>query len=151
MAKTKKDKEFDLKAFIIRELRRAFRRSPLYSQTKNRFKADFFETTKTGKKVRRVHYKCAHCGGFFLDRTGNREIAVDHIEPVIDTKLGWVGYESFVNRLFCSADNLQILCNYKGEKNGKISCHAIKTLQERSELSQTKKQNKERQKNGDIL
>jgi len=100
--------------------------------------------------MRRVHYKCAKCGLFFLDKAGQRDIAVDHVLPIISVDTGWVDYDSFVKGLFCGEDNLQILCNYAGERNGVKSCHKIKTEEERAILAKTKKVLKEK-KNGIVL
>ena len=135
--KPKKKKEFSLKNHIEKSLRASFRKAPVYNEAKRRAKEEYFETSKHGKPLRRVHYKCAQCGKFFLDKTGFKEIAVDHISPVIDTATGWVDYNTYIDRLFCSVDNLQILCNYAGERDGVRSCHKLKTAKEKTELSDT--------------
>ena len=130
-----KDNEFDLTAFIKKELRRAFRRSPMYNEAKSLAKHEYFEKSKTGKSLRRVHFQCNNCQGFFLDKTGRKEIAVDHIEPVIDPKIGWFDYNQYINRLFCSVDKLQILCK---------NCHGEKTKEENSTRRLALKKQKER-------
>ena len=101
--------------------------------------------TKKGKPVYRVAYICAHCGKAFrdkgieevIDENGNTvkrkfraEIAVDHIEPVIPVT-GRTTWDDYIDRLFNG--KLQILCNYKGIRDGKKSCHALKTLAENRE------------------
>jgi hypothetical protein len=134
---------FDAKKFIIAKVREVFRKAPHYSETKKRAKEDFTVPSKHGKLLRRVHFKCAHCGGFFLDKAGSKEIAVDHIDPVIDPDVGWVDFNTFIDRLFCDISGLQILCNYPGERDGKKSCHRIKTNEERRRLRETEKKNKE--------
>lgn len=50
-----------------------------------------------------------------------KEVVVDHIVPC-GTFLGPKDFVTFVPNLFCSRDNLQILCK---------DCHKIKTLEER--------------------
>jgi 5-methylcytosine-specific restriction endonuclease McrA len=148
MSKTKKQKtpqtseNFDLRSFIVKELRRAFKRAPMYREAKAKAKEEYFEKSKNGKDLRRVRFKCAECGRSFVDRKGAKNIAVDHINPVIDLKEGWVNYEVYVKRLFCSMDNLQVLCNYKGEIDGVKSCHKIKTANERAEMAKNRKENK---------
>ena len=39
---------FDRKKFIEKELRRAFKRCPLYNEAKNRAKREYFEESKHG-------------------------------------------------------------------------------------------------------
>lgn len=48
---------------------------------------------------------------------------VDHIHPVVDPDTGFVSWDELINRLFCEAENLQVLCH---------SCHSEKTKDERS-------------------
>lgn len=72
---------------------------------------------KTGRKAK--HYKCAMCG---VEATSTG-IAVDHIEPVIDPAVGFVSWDSVVERLFCEADKLQVLCH---------SCHKKVTDEEKA-------------------
>lgn len=47
---------------------------------------------------------------------------VDHIEPIIDPKVGFVSWDEVIKRMFCEADNLQILC---------YDCHTRKSMDER--------------------
>lgn len=136
------EKPFDLKQFVIKELRRAFKRSPMYSEAKRRAKEEFFIESKHGKNMRRVHLKCAKCGKFFVDKSGAREVAVDHIIPVIAPSIGFVDWNTYLPRLFSSIDNLQILCNFKGERDGIKSCHKIKTAAERAVMAERNRQNK---------
>lgn len=62
-------------------------------------------------------YKCAECKKSFI----KKEVAVDHIDPVVDPEKGWQGFDDFITRLWCKADGLQVLC--KG-------CHKAKTGKE---------------------
>jgi hypothetical protein len=141
---------FDKQKFIEKELRRAFKRSPLYNEAKNRAKHEYFEPSKHGKPQRRVHYKCAQCGRFFRDEDKN--IAVDHREPVVDPVVGFVDANTYVDRLFCDIDNLWVLCNYPNkradEHGGVLSCHKIKTKAESAIAAEAKRRNKQ---NGDDL
>jgi hypothetical protein len=110
----------------------------MFSEALNRAKVEYFEDSKHGKKLRRVHFKCNKCGRFFKNKGG--EIAVDHIDPVVSIEDGFVNMDVYINRLFCTVDNLQVLCNYSGERDGLKSCHKIKTSEERTLAALNKKQ-----------
>jgi 5-methylcytosine-specific restriction endonuclease McrA len=56
------------------------------------------------------------------------KIHIDHIDPVIPLT-GWMNFDNFITRLFCSEDNLQILCS---------ECHKEKTFQEKEQRKQIK-------------
>lgn len=49
-------------------------------------------------------------------------VSVDHILPVIDVEEGFIDWNTYVARLFCGKDNLQIICD---------TCHQAKTNAER--------------------
>ena len=75
----------------------------------------------------RGKYRCAGCGELVpatikVGRIRKKNIHVDHIEPVIDPAVGWVSWDSTVDKLFCELDNLQALCT---------DCHDIKTQEEK--------------------
>jgi hypothetical protein len=139
--KEKKKKEFVFHTFLVSKLRSAFRKTPYANEAKQLAKENFFVESKKGKLMRRVHYKCAHCGDFFVDKVGLKEIAIDHVNPVIDPEKGFEDWDQYIKRMFFG--ELQILCNYSGERNGKKSCHNIKTQAERAVLRETKKKKKE--------
>ena len=65
-------------------------------------------------RVERGKYKCAMCGELF----GPKEVDIDHIHPVVDPRVGFTGFNDYIERLFCDADQFQILC-----RNG---CHPAK-------------------------
>jgi len=48
---------------------------------------------------------------------------VDHINPVIDPEVGFTTWDDVIERLFCEADGLQVLCH---------ACHQLKTKDERA-------------------
>ena len=79
-----------------------------------------------GKKVNKrsgrlaEHYLCASCGGFFVAR----DVQVDHIDPVVSPEEGFQDWWTYMNRLYCEAENLQVLCK---------PCHKDKTNAERKE------------------
>ena len=52
-----------------------------------------------------------------------RNIAVDHISPVIDPKTGFVSWDDVVERMFVEVSGLQLLCK---------QCHDKKTADERA-------------------
>lgn len=62
-------------------------------------------------------FQCAKCSGTFR----RDETHVDHRIPVIDPTVGFVDWNTYMVRLFCSVDNLQILC---------VKDHAEKTIAE---------------------
>ncbi len=47
---------------------------------------------------------------------------VDHIDPVVDPRSGFVSWDNLIKRLFCEADGFQLLCH---------ECHKAKTADER--------------------
>ena len=97
---------------------------------KNTLRRAFFrywERTKTiqNARVDRGLYKCAECKQI----SKIKGMRVDHISPVVETAVGFVNWDTYISRLFCSADNLQLLCG---------SCHDKKTEQERLERKAAK-------------
>ena len=65
-----------------------------------------------------VQYQCGVCSTW----TKSTAISVDHIEPVISVESGFQDWNEFVRRLFCKAENLQVICD---------DCHQKKTNKER--------------------
>lgn len=74
---------------------------------------------EVGKQVNKAtgrlatHYRCAECGEAFVQKG----VDVDHIEDCGTLKC-FNDLPKFVERLFCKADNLKILCK---------DCHKKKT------------------------
>lgn len=103
------------RGFIISLLRKGFSRFPAkYEALKKAFVG-----RKPNKATGRLaaHYKCAKCKKEFV----KVDVEVDHIVTVVDIEKGFTSFEEYVDRLFCSPDNLQILCK---------PCHRKKTLAE---------------------
>lgn len=94
MADEKKPKKINRNTFIKGVLRRAsFHWKPRSEAMKN-------------ARVERGRYKCASCEELF----GPKEIILDHIEPVVDPKEGFVGFDRYIERLFCDVEGFQTLC-----------------------------------------
>jgi hypothetical protein len=68
----------------------------------------------TAARVERGKYKCASCQDLF----GPKDVALDHIQPVVDPKLGFTTWDDYIARLFCVAEGFQVICNV---------CHDAKT------------------------
>lgn len=77
-------------------------------------------------RLERGVYKCATCEGNF----GRTEIQLDHINPVIDEQVGFVDWDTYIDRLFCDVDNFQVLCK---------PCHETKTFFEQEIRKQVRK------------
>jgi 5-methylcytosine-specific restriction endonuclease McrA len=115
--------EARFRAFIISALRAYMKRFP------PKWKA--LKAAMVGKKVNKrsgrlaEHYLCASCGGFFVAR----DVQVDHIDPVVSPEEGFQDWWTYMNRLYCEAENLQVLCK---------PCHKDKTNAERKERAKKK-------------
>ena len=115
--------EARFRAFIISALRAYMKRFP------PKWKA--LKAAMVGKKVNKrtgrlaEHYLCADCGGFFVAR----DVQVDHIDPVVSPEEGFQDWWTYMNRLYCEAENLQVLCK---------PCHKDKTNAERKERAKKK-------------
>ena len=105
-----------IRSFITSTLRAGSRRWPPKFQTLNDSKTEKKINVKTGRLAQ--HYRCAKCKEEFT----SKDVEVDHIKPVIDPKKGFVSWDDYINRLFCSAKNLQTLCKV---------CHLEKTKKEK--------------------
>jgi len=76
-------------------------------------------------RIARGKYRCAKCDAI----NGPKGIAVDHIDPVISVE-GFKTWDQFIERLFCEAKKLQILCK---------TCHNEKTKDENKRRRQNRK------------
>lgn len=61
------------------------------------------------------------CLTYPKERVIMNKVAIDHIKAVIEPSVGWVSWDSYIERMFCSSDNYQVLC---------ILCHSIKSNSE---------------------
>ena len=106
-----------INAFIVSVLRAGSRKWPPKYQTLN----DAYVGIRLNEKTNREgkHYLCALCEGEFP----SKDIQVDHIVPVIGPE-GFTNWDDYINRLFCSKNNLQAVCT---------GCHKIKSYNEGQE------------------
>ena len=65
-----------------------------------------------------MHYRCVTCEGVFIAA----DVQVDHINPVVDPKKGFVSWDVYITRMFCEIEGLQVMCK---------PCHKEKTAQEK--------------------
>lgn len=109
-------------------VRRAYRRCPVYSQARLRSRREFDQFNKDGSlsKRKKVRYECAGCGALIR----RKDIEIDHIDPVvpIGRHMEDMSWRELFSRLFCSVDNLQVLCK---------KCHREKTGREKKERMKT--------------
>jgi 5-methylcytosine-specific restriction endonuclease McrA len=110
--------EARFRAFIISALRAYMKRYP--PKWKALKAAAFGRLTNKRSGRLAEHYKCASCEDFFVAR----DVQVDHIEPVVNPATGFEDWWTYMNRLYCEAENLQVLCK---------PCHKDKTNAERKE------------------
>lgn len=80
---------------------------------------------KAKAKQGRNQYKCASCEGIF----GNKDVKVDHVEPVVDPETGFVDWNTFIARLYVEQDGYQLLCK---------ECHNKKTEAENARRKDAK-------------
>jgi 5-methylcytosine-specific restriction endonuclease McrA len=104
------------RAFIVAVLRNGSRRWPPKYQSLTLAKTDKKINEATGRMAQ--HYRCNICEGEFPQK----QIEVDHIVPVVDPKKGFTTWDTFIKRLFCPIENLQVVCK---------SCHKNKTKEEK--------------------
>lgn len=116
------------RAFITNALRAATRKWPPKYLTLNEAKTEKKKNVRTGRLAQ--HYLCNVCTGEFPAK----EVQVDHIQPVVDPKTGFINWDTFIDRLFCEKENLQVLCT---------TCHKLKTSEENLQ-SKLKRQSKPR-------
>lgn len=114
-----KPKVLNRKSFCIASLRRSSMRWPPRNQA------------ITNARVARGLYRCNICK---REDVKNSEKKLDHIEPVIDPKEGFVGFDSFIERLLpFESSAYQVLCP---------TCHDSKTKVEKELRKIVKAKNK---------
>lgn len=108
-------------SFIRSALRQKSRWWKPVTICKNKARRPYFGPNKRQK----FEYQCAECQGWFAEK----HINVDHKIPAGSLNSG-ADLASFVERLFCEADNLQVLCE---------TCHNRKTKAEKEATLLNKK------------
>ena len=97
---------------IKKHLRRAAIAHPAKAEAVRRARRKFrIGAYKNGRDKFKTKFECAQCK-CLMEREA---LEVDHIKEVGQFDGSWTEY---INRLFCSVDNLQVLCRV---------CHAKKT------------------------
>jgi len=121
------------KTWIIWTLRKASYRWPARSAafrkaaaTLREFKTNWGIDPKAVNRRVRNFYWCKLCTQVFPRKL----VSADHITPVIDPFRGFVDWNEYIKRLFCSADGFQILCK---------QCHDDKTKRERKVRSRKRR------------
>jgi len=112
MGNTKTEAEYW--AFIRGILRRGATRYAVKFQVKRAARRQSMSANKRLK----YEYVCAECNEWFPDK----ETQVDHLVPCGSLKV-YEDLPGFVERLFCEAEDMQVLCK---------PCHQIKTNAERA-------------------
>jgi 5-methylcytosine-specific restriction endonuclease McrA len=125
----KKRPPFNQNAAIRSAIRRVFSRSPIVREMMSAVRREVPKFNKDGSRAKKdaVQYQCNVCKTW----TKSTAIAVDHKNPVIDVEDGFVDWNTFVDRLFCGPENLQVVCD---------TCHQEKTNKERFDRSFIKDQ-----------
>lgn len=116
----KKRPPFNENAAVRSAIRRVFSRSPIVREVMFKVRREVPKYNKDGSRAKKdaVQYQCGVCKTW----TKSTAISVDHIEPVISVDVGFQDWNEFVRRLFCKAENLQVICD---------DCHQKKTNKER--------------------
>ena len=104
--------EARLRSFIQSALRKAFSRYPPKYGAMKKALVGKKQNKTTGRMA--YHYRCSKCRKHFP----SIDIQIDHKEPVVHVEKGFEDWNTYVERLFCSEDNLQVLCK---------SCHSKKS------------------------
>lgn len=76
---------------------------------------------KTGRKCKLS--RCNGCGELFA----KRDLFSDHIEPVVDPAVGFVDWNTYIQRMFIEIDGYQVLCD---------ECHNEKTNKEKQQAKE---------------
>ena len=117
-----------LNSFIKSALRSASQRYPPKYEALNEAFVERLVNSKTGRLGK--HYKCNACQGIFPAS----EVQVDHIDPVIDPLIGFVSWDSVIEKMFCEKGGFQVLCK---------PCHTVKTNAEKRQAKERRKNEKE--------
>lgn len=106
------------RSWIVALLRRGSLRYPPRNECLREAKTEKKTNEKTGRLAQ--HYKCAGCNKDFPAK----DVCIDHIQPVVEPLKGFTTWDNYIERMFCSKENLQCLCK---------NCHDIKTQKEKDD------------------
>ena len=83
---------------------------------KNECLKDSFTKRKTNPKTGRLakHFQCCECKKDFPQK----DVQIDHIDPVIDPHVGFVSWDVVIERMYCEIEGFQVMCK---------PCHKLKT------------------------
>jgi hypothetical protein len=123
----------DFKTWVIWTLRKASYRWPARSKAFRAAAASYSQFIKypgvgilsLSKRVRNFYW-CKLCDLVFPRKL----VSADHIKPVIDPARGFVDWNEYIKRLFCSESGFQIICK---------ECHDAKTRHERKVRTVTRR------------
>lgn len=104
-------------SFIKSALRTASVRWPPRYETLNNACVGVKVNEKTGRKAK--HYECVMCVGHYPQK----DVQVNHKEAVVPLS-GFTSWDDIIERLFCEADGLEVLCK---------ECHKTITKEENDE------------------
>lgn len=90
-------------------------------------------------RVERGFYLCACCKESVpattkVGKKRQKNVFVDHIDPIVNPETGFTTWDDFIERMFCEKENLQLLCK---------SCHDKKSSEERGIAALARKTRKE--------
>ena len=111
---------------ILSAIKRCFSRSPVHRSVLKQSVDVSSNGPRGGKR-----YICSVCGQSY----GIRDVQVDHKDPIVptDTLSKDMSWDNIIARVFCSADNLQVLCS---------TCHKLKSKGENMERKEEKRKKK---------
>ncbi|CAB4169946.1 HNHc domain containing protein [uncultured Caudovirales phage] len=110
--------EARFKSFVISKLRAGLRWWPPKYRVLKNAQTERRTNTKTGKLA--MHYQCAACKQDYPAK----DVQVDHKQPVVNPKTGFISWDEYVERMFVEAKQLQVLCK---------PCHKVKSDKERKQ------------------
>jgi len=107
-----------MNAVVRGAIRRTFARAPVKQEVLKAVRKEFPKHRKDGSRAKKdaVCYLCNVCKKY----VGSTKVSVDHIIPVVSPE-GFVDWNTFVDRLYCGSENLQVICD---------DCHKAKTKEE---------------------
>lgn len=127
MPSKKKKSKYNLKSKITSQLRKLWRYSPGRVACLKRCETGTYYVViakKSKKSYKRPYLRCEQC------KTVHEKLQIDHIEPVVDLKFGFQGWDIYIVRLFVDETKLRGLCK---------ACHDCVSLIQRTQRKLNKK------------